>query len=306
MSVATKTFLNRSYSTRVVHGLMLLMVAFVASSFPVGALITSGLPPEVMMFIRFLTASLLFLPYVFIKNGWHFPRYIKLIQYAVLSIPLVVFFWCMFEGLRHTSAINTGAIYTTVPAITAFYVFVLKQGKTSRRRALGLFVGTLGALWIVLQGDINALLNFEFNYGDSLFLLGCLFLGAYNPLIKKFYSGEAMEVMTFWVISIGSVWLLLLSIPSIGDVVWESVSYQVYLGIGYLALFTTLLSFFLLQLGTLSIGATQVAAYGFLTPIFVVILNLMMGMSHFDWLLLPGMFLVFVAMRLVQTEGRVA
>lgn len=293
---------TNTYSPYIVHGLMLLMVTLVASSFPIGEMITSGLPPEVMMFIRFLTAALLFSPYVFIKNGWHFPDKNKLFQYSLLSVPLVVFFWCMFEGLRYTSALNTGAIYTIVPAITAFYVLFINREKTSKRRSLGLVVGTLGAIWIVFRGDIHALIQLKFNYGDSLFLFGCLFLGVYNPLIKKFYSDEPMEVMTFWVISIGSVWLLLLSMPSFSDVAWENVSYSVYAGILYLALFTTLITFFLLQFGTLWIGATNVAAYSFLTPILVVILNFLLGVGHFEWLLLPGILLVLLAMFLVQRE----
>ena len=113
---------------------MLLMVALIASSFPVGALITEGLPPEVMMLIRFVLAALLFAPYVFIKNGWHLPSARRLMGYAILSIPLVIFFWCMFEALRYTSALNTGAIYTTVPAITAFYVFFINRETTGKRR----------------------------------------------------------------------------------------------------------------------------------------------------------------------------
>ncbi|MBU2966174.1 DMT family transporter [Amphritea sp. 2_MG-2023] len=288
----------------IIHMLMLLMVALIASSFPVGALITTALPPEVMMFIRFLLAALMFAPYVFIKNGWHRPTHQQLLGYAVLSIPLVVFFWCMFAALRYTSALNTGAIYTTVPAMTAFYVFLINREKTSKRRAAGLLLGTLGALWIIVRGDISSLLQLQLNRGDLLFILGCLFMGAYNPLIRKLYAGEPMEIMTFWVISIGSFWLLLLSLPSLGAIEWRAVDMNVYLGILYLAIFTTLVSFFLLQLGTLILGATQVAAYSFLTPLFVVILNILMGSTSLQWPLIPGMVLVIIAMLLVQKEQR--
>lgn len=298
MKVITKT-----YPSYLVHGLMLLMVIFVASSFPVGALITTAMPPEIMMFIRFLMAASLFAPYVFVKHGLHLPTINQLKNYTILSIPLVVFFWCMFEGLRYTSALNTGAIYTAVPAITAIYVFFINREKTSKRRSIGLLIGTIGAVWIVLRGDLMQLLTQQFNYGDSLFFIGCLFLAAYNPLIKKFYAGEAMEVMTFWVITIGSVWLLLLSIPSFKSVAWQGVSSSVYLGVLYLAVFTTLVTFFLLQIGTLSIGATRVAAYSFLTPVFVIVLNLFLGIENFDPKLLPGLFLILIAMNLVQKEG---
>lgn len=298
--------LTHTPSKPLVHTMMLLMVALIASSFPVGKMITTGLPPELLVFIRFLLAALCFAPYVFIRNGWHLPNQKKLLAYTVLSIPLVVFFWCMFEGLRYTSALNTSTIYTTVPAITALYVLLINREKTSKRRALGLLLGTLGALWIIFQGDIQGLLQMKLNYGDALFMIGCLFMGTYNPLIKKFYSGEPMEVMTFWVIGIGSVWLLILALPALKTQVWSGVSIDVYIGTAYLAIFTTLVTFFLLQFGTLRLGPTQVASYSFLTPVFVVILNFVIGIDGFQWQLIPGVFLIVIAMILVQKSATVA
>lgn len=292
--------MSTTQSNTLVHTLMLLMVALVASSFPVGKTIATGLPPELLVFIRFLLAALCFAPYVFIKNGWHLPTNRKLLVYTLLSIPLVAFFWCMFEALRYTSALNTSTIYTTVPAITALYVLFINREKTSKRRALGLLLGTLGALWIIFRGDIQELLQMKLNYGDALFLIGCLFMGAYNPLIKKFYSGEPMEVMTFWVIAIGSIWLLMLALPALKTQVWSQVSMDVYIGTAYLAIFTTLITFFLLQFGTLRLGPTQVASYGFLTPVFVVILNFVSGIDGFQWQLFPGVLLILTAMVLVQ------
>ncbi len=287
-----------------VHGLMLFTMILIAFSFPVGAAITHAMPPEVMMFIRFLMASILFAPYVFIKNGFQVPPFKSLLNYAVLSIPLVVFFWCMFESLRFTTPMNTGALYTTVPAMTAVFAFFINKAKTGKFRSFGLLLGTVGALWIVFRGELNALLNIDVNNGDLIFLLGCFFMAAYSPLVKKFYAGEPMEVMTFWVIFIGTILLLLLSMDNLSQIQWLEVKPSVYLGLGYLAIFTTLVSFFVLQLATVKIGATKVAAYGFLTPILVIALSLILGDGSFDWKLVPGIFLVLLAMVVINCESR--
>ena len=152
-----------------IHALMLLIMILVAGSFPVAGLITNALEPEVMMFIRFLLAALFFLPFVFIKNGWKFPTIERLFGYSLISIPLVIFFWCMFESLRYTSVINTGALYTTVPAITAVFAFFINHDQTNLNRKIGLLIGTIGALWIVFRGDPQALVNLELNDGDLIF-----------------------------------------------------------------------------------------------------------------------------------------
>jgi len=287
------------------QGLMLLTIILAASSFPVGAAITDKLSPEITMFLRFFLAAVLFFPYVFFKNGLSIPRLQTLLHYMILSVPLAVFFWCMFESLRYTSILNTGALYTIVPAITAICALIINKESTGKRRSLGLLIGTIGALWIVFRGDINAFLALELNYGDFIFLVGCLFLGFYNPLVKRFYSGEPMEVMTFWVLLSGSILLLIVSGKSIIEIDWFNIGYNVYGGIFYLAVFSTLITFFLLHYCTVRIGATKVAAYGFLTPVFVIIISVLVGMEKFEFITVPGLLLIIGAMFLIQREREI-
>jgi len=283
-----------------VHALMLFTMLLVAGSFPVAGLITDALAPDLMMFVRFMLAALLFAPFVFIKNGWHIPPIDRLFAYALISIPLVAFFWCMFESLRYTSVINTGALYTIVPAITAVFAYFINHVHTNRRRKLGLLVGTVGALWIVFRGDLQAFINLQLNYGDFIFLTGCLFMGIYNPLIQYLYKGEPMEVMTFWVISIGALWLLILSFNRLDQIDWQTLEVKVYAGLLYLSVFTTLGSFFVLQFSTVKLGATKVSAYSYLTPVFVIILSVAIGLDTFEWMSLPGIGLVLLSMFLIQ------
>ena len=293
-------------SKRNAHGLMLISILLAATSFPIGAAITNNLPPAVMMFMRFLLAALMFAPYLMLKNTLYLPTPKRMLGYVVLSIPLAVFFWCMFEALRYTSAINTGALYTLVPAITAIYALFINKEITHTFRSAGLFIGTLGALWIVFRGDYAALINLNLNYGDFIFVVGCFFLGVYSPLIKRIYYGEPMEVMTFWVLISGAGWLLLASSRQLSDIDWSNVSYEVYAGILYLALFTTLITFFLLQICVVRIGATKVATYGFLTPIFVIIMSIALGTDHFAMALLPGIVMVIRAMFVIQYDAKTA
>lgn len=285
-----------------VHGLMLLNITLAASSFPVGAEITHALPPEVMMFVRFLLAATLLAPYAFIKNGFSLPEQGSLFYYIVLGIPLAVFFWCMFESLRYTSVLNTGALYTLFPAMTAVYAYFINSEVTSKFRSLGLMIGTVGALWIVFRGDYAAAMSLDLNKGDIVFIIGCIFLGLYNPLIKKFYRGEPMEVMTFWILLSASGWLLLVSGSSILDTHWGSIETKVYGGIIYLAFFSTLVTFFLLQFSIVRIGATKVAAYSFLTPIMVIAISFSLGIDKIELVTIPGIVLVVAAMVIIQRE----
>lgn len=280
--------------------LMVLAILLAASSFPVAKYITHAMPAPAMMCVRFLLAAAFFAPFVFIKNGWQFPHPKRLLGYLVLSVPLVGFFWSMFESLRFTSVMNTGALYTCVPAITAFYAFLINKEQISKNRFMGLGLGTLGALWIVLKGDISFLMTFNFNKGDVLFLIGCLFMGLYNPLVKKLYRNEPMEVMTLWVLIAGGVLLFLCSFEDLNTIQWLDIEPSVYGGIVYLSLFSTLITFFVMQFCTIRIGATRVASYGFLTPLFVIFLSVLLGLDDISWQVLPGIGMVLVAMFVIQ------
>lgn len=289
-------------SDRFVHVLMLITVILAASSFPVGALITNKLPPENLMFLRFLLASVLFAPIVFFRHGIKLPPWRMLFNYILLSIPLAVFFWCMFESLRYTSILNTGALYTTVPAITAVYAYIINREITGRIRSIGLVVGTIGALWIVFRGNLDDFLGLKLNYGDFIFLVGSLFLGLYNPLVKRLHRGEPMEVMTFWVLLSGSGLLLAASIKNISHVEWQDIDRNVYLWVLYLSLFTTLATFLVINYSTVRIGATKVSAYGLLTPVFVIAISVLAGMEPFELITIPGLLLIIGAMFLIQID----
>ncbi|WP_425411206.1 EamA family transporter [Microbulbifer variabilis] len=115
-----------------------------------------------------------------------------------------------------------------------------------------------------------------------MFLSGAISLSLYNPLVKRVHSDEPTGVMAYWVILFGALWLLFFTLPLLGTINWQNTSFQLNGSLLYLALFTTLMSFFLLQFGTVKIGPTKVAAYGFLNPIFVLALTLLLEMSEFS------------------------
>jgi drug/metabolite transporter (DMT)-like permease len=284
------------------HVLMLLSVLIASSSFPVGKLITHDLPPAVLMFIRFLLAAILFAPFVFIKNGLKFPPWKRMLSYSILSIPPVIFFWSMFEGLRYTSVINTGALITLIPAITAIWAIVINREIPTLLRTFGLAIGTIGALLVVFKGDYIALFSLKFNHGDVVFIMGILLSSWDRPLLKRLYSGEPIEILTFWTLFLGAGWLLLASMNSTIIVDWQSAPSKTYGGILYLAIFTTLITFFIRQKCTVLIGATKVAAYSLMMPVFVILLTFVTGMESFELATLPGILLVIISMFLIQRD----
>ena len=269
-----------------VHGLMLVAATLVSTSFIVGKAITHALDPAVLTLVRFLLAVLFFAPYVHWKYGLGRPGLRSLGRYAAISASIVGFFWCMFLALRFTSSLNTSALFTLVPGLSGVYGAILLRERLGRARLLAL----------------------DFNRGDLIFLVGCLSMGFYTPLIKLFHRREPMPVMTFWVLVTGCGWLLVLAGPELATTAWGRVEPAIWAGIAYLAVFTTIITFFLTQFSTLYLGPTRVMAYSYFYPALVLGLNWLLGRGLPPLATLPGVLIVLAAMLVLQSgaQGRAA
>ena len=278
---------------------MVLCAALVSTSFTVGAAITAGLDPAVLTLVRFIIAACLLGPYVYFRFGLQF-SWSLFGRSALISLCLVIFFFCMFLALRFTSALNTSVIFTLVPSIAGLYAVFLVKERLAKRQLAALVVGMVGALWVIFRGELGLLLAMAWNRGDVIFLAGCLAMGLYTPLVRLLHRGESMIVMTFWILVTGSIWLLLLTGRSLPYVPWADVPLFVWGGICYLAFFTTVITFFLTQYAIAYLGPTRVMAYSYFYPGMVVVIDLLLGHGLPDPRVLPGVAIVIAAMLVLQ------
>lgn len=279
---------------------MLLAATLVATSFIVGKIITPHLDPAVLTLIRFILASVGFAPYVVYRYGIRLPDWRELGRYTLISGTLVGFFWMMFLSLRTTNPLNTSVIFTTVPGISGCYSWFLLRERLGVHRLLALLLAMIGAMWVLFEGDIHKLLQLRFNEGDIYFFIGCLLMAFYTPLIKLLHQGEPMAVMTLWIMITGCAWLLLFNLSKLPAISWNTIPVVVWMGIGYLALFTTIITFFISQWATLQIGPTRVMAYSYLYPPIIALIEWGLYQTHPDSRTLLGIMIILPAMIIVQ------
>jgi len=283
-----------------VHLLMIFSTVVVSSSFTVGKAITHALDPAVLLLVRYILAVLFLAPLVIVKHKFSCPNLRQLAGYATISVSTVGFFWCMFESLRETTAVNTSVIFTLVPGISGIYSAVFLRERLGRYRVIALLLGGVGAVWVIFKGDLGRLLAMDVNPGDQLFLAGCFLMAAYTPLVRKVHRQESMVFMTFWVLVCGTGLLLLLALPHLVGVDWQNIETSVWLGIAYLALFSTVATFYCTHLATVHIGPTRVMAYSYFYPSFVLAINWSFGKELPPLIVLPGVVLVTLATVVIQ------
>ncbi|MEW6428311.1 MAG: DMT family transporter [Thermodesulfobacteriota bacterium] len=293
MSTASRAILLRT------HLLMLLAAALVSTSFTVAAWSAHRMDPLLLTLCRFLLATLCFAP-IACRHGLVLPAARQLAGYAAISFCLTGFFWLMFFSLRYTSALNTSAIYTLVPGLSGIYGLFLLREKLGGHRLLALLFGMVGALWIIFRGDFARLLALDLNRGDILFFCGCLLMALYTPLVKLLHRKEPMSVMTFWIMATGCGWLLLFAVPRVPSTPWSTIPPSVWAAIAYLAVFTTIVTFYLSQHATLIIGPTRVMAYSYFYPAMVPLIEWALGHGLPPEATYPGIAIVLAATVVLQ------
>ncbi len=127
-------------------------------------------------------------------------------------------------------------------------------------------------------------------------------MGLYTPLVKLFHKGEPMAIMTFWILLTGTGWLLLISGYQMLTLDWQAIAGPVWGGIIYLAVFTTIITFFISQWATMHIGPTKVMSYSFLYPPIIVVFEFFLGYGLPPLRTLLGVFVIIASMVIIQRE----
>lgn len=260
------------------HLAMLVFAFLVSTSFTVGRAITFSLDPVPLTFLRFSMAVVIFCAVAVIsRESLVLPRPGEIVGYVFLALLLMIFFVTMFEGLRWTTPLNAGAVFTLVPVMTVVIAFVVLRQSLSLSGFVCLIIASLSALWIMFDGRIENILAIKIGKGELIFLIGCATYAGYSPAVRKLHKGRQLVFVTLWTFVACCVLLLAYGWRGIVDTQWQLVSPIVYLGVGWLAVFTTAITFYLIQYATQRLPSAKVMSYTLLIPAFILLQRLANG-----------------------------
>lgn len=287
------------------HLLSLLVTLLVAGSFLSSAKLSGVINPFSLTLLRFLIAAVVLIPFVVMKTNYKAQVIRALPRSMVMSFFFAVFFISMFEALKTTTALNTGTLYTLVPFMTAIFSLFIFREKIAKKMIFVYLLGSAGTCWVIFSGDINALLVFSLNKGDVIFLAGCVSMVLFSISMKLLYRGDDMLVVVFCTLVGGAFWMLLALLVLNKPLEWDLLNTNLFFHMGYLAIFATLASTFIIQKTTVVLGPVKVMAYIYLSPLFVAVLMWLMDGKNIPTIVLPGMLLSILATVLLQRQNSV-
>ncbi|MGY6707347.1 MAG: DMT family transporter [Rhizobiaceae bacterium] len=259
------------------HLAMLLFALLVAGSFSLGGLAAPHIGPSALNALRFLLGTAVIGTIALVMTGGRIPKPVAPWRYLILGALMAVFFVTMFVGLLYSDPVSTGAVFTLMPLFGALFGFLILGQVPGKVVLASLVFAGLGAVWVIFRGDVEALLAFDLGYGEAIFLVGVACHALYSPLVRRFNRGEVLIGFTFWTMLATGFWIVLYGAVEIFETDWLALPMVVWVAILYLVIFTTSITFFLMQFASMRLPSSKVLAYTYLTPSFVILIEGALG-----------------------------
>ncbi|WP_082231983.1 DMT family transporter [Halobacillus massiliensis] len=252
--------------------LMTFVVIMYAGNILVGKAINE-LPPFTITFFRLLVAFLVLLPIgyrsvrenksVFLKNK-------KVV--LLLSISGIAFFNTFIYGsLQFTSSTNVAILESAIPAVTVILSIFLLKEKLFRIQWAGVLISLIGALWVILDGQILNIAQIDWNVGDFI-MIGAILSWAYYSVIVKIHMFRFPPYAAVLVIT-GTALVLLL--PAV-LIEWVAVGFPnlnqsaYWAGLLYLGIFPSFIALILYNRAVELLSASKAAIFLNLLPVFTM------------------------------------
>lgn len=285
---------------------MLLWALIVGLSFPAVGMMSEGLPPLLLTAVRFAIAALAIGALVWrAPDRW--PSLPGLALYSVMGLCLAGFFGAMFWAAHQVSALSMATLYVSVPLLA----YGLGRTFGVERPAGGLLailaLGAAGALALAWVGNSGAEGGLQVGLGEGVFFLGCAASALY-PVLSKWglergWLSDSTSLRTFWSLVAGGVLIGLLGLAFEPAQALARMTFFDFMLITYLGIFSSGVTFWLMQRGTGVLTPGAVTAYTYLVPFVSMLILFVSEPGQIGWQWLPGSVTVILAIALLLSRS---
>jgi drug/metabolite transporter (DMT)-like permease len=278
---------------------------FWGGTFVAGRQLAPLLDPYASAFLRFVLASVLLLAWLYWRQR-RFPRVRlrQLLALAVLGASGVVAYNLMFfAGLQSVEAGRASLIIAANPVLIALASNWLFGERLGTVRLIGVTLSVAGAMLVIGRGDLSALFHGGIGTGEW-YVLGCVVSWVIYTLIgKRVLHGMSPLLAVSYSSALGTLMLAVIVLGKGGIAVAALGDPRVWVYVGYLAVFGTVLAFVWFYKGVHALGAARASQFINLVPVSGVFLGAWLLDEVLTWSLLFGGGLVLFGLWLTNRRA---
>lgn len=253
--------------------LALVMVLWAGNSI-VGRAVRGEVEPMTLAFVRWAGASLLLMPFALrpLRRDW--PA-IRRAWKPVLLLGLLgvgAFNALLYSGLRYTTATNALLLQAAIPAAVVLLDRLFFGVRSPLLQNLGVACSTAGVAVIVFEGDPAQALRLHFGLGDLLILAAVAVWSLYTVLLRlrPAVSPTSFVAVTFLIGALAMAPFFAHDLAS-GERI--ALTPKVLGAFAYVAVLPSIVSYFIFNAATETVGPARAGLAITLMPIFGAFLS---------------------------------
>jgi len=255
--------------------------------------------------VRFGTASLILLCLLWVSEGSLRIRRKDLGYFIMLALIGNTAYQLFFiNGIALTTATNSSLILATTPIFIVIFGTVLHVEKITSRILEGVILSFVGIIMIVLGSGRTLSFTNQSWIGDLLIIGNPICWGSYTVLSKPMLKEYSPLRLTAVTMAIGTVPLVIVSIPSLGAENWSAISVNSWLGLGFSAVFAIAIGYTLWYTGVNRIGTSRTALYENLVTVFAVASAWILLSENMTLIQITGAGLVFLSLYVARKSQK--
>ncbi|MCB9055808.1 MAG: DMT family transporter [Chitinophagales bacterium] len=300
--------MNKSTRAPLSGALLAILATIIWSgNFIIARGVIHSIPPVTLSFYRWLTATIILLPFVWNSFYQHTGLIKKKIIYFLLAAitGVSIFNTFVYIAGHFSEAINMALIGTTSsPIMSVILARIFLKEKIPLSRIIGMTICIIGILLLLSKGSWQTLLTFSFSKGDWWMLAAALAFAIYNVMAKKKPVEMNSKNFLFTVFLMGTIVLLPFYFfefkaqggfsPTIANL-----SAILYLGLG-----ASVICFLLWNIAIGQLGAGRTSLFGNLIPVFSSIEAVIFLNEKITWIHIASFLLVMIGLLIANKKGK--
>lgn len=281
--------------------LLILPPLFWAGNVVLARGLAQQLPPMAMSFLRWATALLFLAPFAWrqLKRDWPLLAGHWKIVWLCALFGIASFNSLLYTATQTTTALNCALMQTLMPAAIIVCSFLFEGERISRQQGVGVLLCSIGAGWIVLQGQPLALGNIKLVSGDLWMLIAVFCYALYSTLVPRRPRVHPVSFLLLTMM-LGTLMVAPLFAAELIIVGPPEASRHVAAGVLYIALFPSIAAYLCWNRGIEQIGANRAGLFINLIPVFAAGMALLFLGEEFKTFHLVGLGLVLAGMGMFQ------
>jgi drug/metabolite transporter (DMT)-like permease len=226
----------------------------------------------------------------------------RLLGCSVLGMCINMLFF--FKGLNLTTPINSSVITTITPIIVLVLAAILIKEKITLLKTIGIITGLAGALGLILFSSSEVRNASNIPLGNFLVLVNATSYGLYLILVKPLTGRYHPFTLMKWLFTMAVIINLPFTLKEFIQVEWSSLPIEAILGMSFVVVGTTFLTYLLNVYALRQLSASTISAFVYLQPLIAIIYAVSTGADSLNLLKIVAALLVFAGVYMVTRKPR--